>query len=75
MEKYDLVLNIHGEKVGSAPADAEADFLPELFRLVHNFPNLRIVCEHISTKAGLEAVRQCGSNVQVHGKDARYETG
>lgn len=69
MEKYNLVLNIHGEKVGSAPADAEADFLPELFELAEKFPNLRIVCEHISTKAGLEAVQQCGSNVHTHGKD------
>lgn len=72
MEQEDIVLNLHGE----APPDpnasidqkitvlnAEAAFLPTLLSLHERFPKLRIVLEHCTTAAAVEAVRKCGSNV------------
>ena len=43
--------------------NAEHAFLPTLHRLHRDFPDLKIVLEHVSTAAGLDAVRSCGSNV------------
>lgn len=66
MEKYDLVLNLHGE---SPPSDtvtvlnAEATFLPTLLDLHRRFPRLRIVLEHCTTAAAVEAVTRCGPTV------------
>lgn len=72
MEQEDIVLNLHGE----APPDpnasaeqqitilnAEAAFLPTLLSLHQRFPRLRIVLEHCTTAAAVEAVRKCGSKV------------
>lgn len=75
METHDLVLNLHGElpstatALGNGPTDsvsvlnAEALFLPTLHRLHAEFPRLRIVLEHCSSLAALEAVRSCGPTV------------
>ncbi|KAI8962733.1 Dihydroorotase [Daldinia sp. FL1419] len=66
MEKHDLVLNLHGEVLESlAPADMtlEEAFLPTLKKLHERFPNLRIVLEHCTTAAAVEAVRACGPTV------------
>lgn len=66
MEKHDLVLNLHGE---SPPSDdvtvlnAEQTFLPTLIDLHKRFPKLRIVLEHCTTAAAVEAVKQCGPTV------------
>lgn len=63
-----MVLNLHGEMTDSSPEvtvlNAEAKFLPQLFKLHAAFPQLRIVLEHVSTREGLDAVRQCGPTVQ-----------
>lgn len=48
MERFDLVLNLHGEMPGSLPGGAvslEEAFLPELRRLHERFPQLRCVLE------------------------------
>lgn len=66
MEEEDVVLNLHGE---SPPADditvlnAEEAFLPTLLQLHQRFPRLRIVLEHCTTAAAIEAVRRCGPTV------------
>lgn len=66
MEEEDLVLNLHGE---APPADditvlnAEEAFLPTLLDLHKRFPRLRIVLEHCTTAAAVEAVAKCGPNV------------
>ena len=66
MEEEDLVLNLHGE---APPADditvlnAEEAFLPTLLDLHQKFPRLRIVLEHCTTAAAIEAVKKCGPNV------------
>ncbi|KAI1370926.1 amidohydrolase 2 [Hypoxylon crocopeplum] len=66
MEQHRLVLNLHGEVLESlAPADTtlEEAFLPTLKTLHERFPQLRIVLEHCTTAAAIEAVRACGPNV------------
>ncbi|KAJ4341389.1 dihydroorotase [Didymella glomerata] len=77
MEKQNMVLNLHGE-VPSTPAgthvskskdgaitilNAEPAFLPTFKSLHEKFPKLRIILEHCSTAAALEAVRACGPSV------------
>ena len=66
MEEEDLVLNLHGE---APPAEhitvlnAEEAFLPTLLDVHQKFPKLRIVLEHCTTAAAVEAVKRCGPNV------------
>lgn len=69
MERYGLVLNLHGEvPPASAGGDitvmtAEQAFLPTLLDLSTRFPKLRIVLEHCTSAAAIEQVLQCGPNV------------
>jgi dihydroorotase len=68
MQRQDMVLNLHGELPPSAGADitvlnAEEAFLPTLLDLHRRFPNLRIVLEHCTTAAAIEAVKSCADNV------------
>lgn len=73
MEEEDLVLNLHGEAPPSSPTasaseqitvlNAEAAFLPTLKVLHQKFPKLRIVLEHCTTAAAVQAVSACGPNV------------
>ncbi|CAI6096584.1 unnamed protein product [Clonostachys chloroleuca] len=66
MEEHDIVLNLHGEVLESlAPPDTtlEEAFLPTLKKLHESFPKLRIVLEHCTTAAAVEAVRACGPTV------------
>ncbi|THH20141.1 hypothetical protein EW146_g1153 [Bondarzewia mesenterica] len=61
MEEVDMVLNIHGE----VPSDASSNrlFLPHLRKLHARFPRLRIVLEHATTRAAVEAVKSLGPTV------------
>ncbi|KAH0473755.1 MAG: hypothetical protein KVP17_001126 [Porospora cf. gigantea B] len=61
MYKAGLALHVHGEEPGTAPAHAEAAFLPRLQRLAGTFPHLRIVLEHVSTAEGIEVVKSLGN--------------
>ncbi|KAI0206533.1 dihydroorotase [Astrocystis sublimbata] len=66
MEEHGLVLNLHGEVPGTVPKDnvsLEELFLPTLERLNQTYPKLRIVLEHCSTAAAIDAVRACSSTV------------
>ena len=67
MEDCGLVLNLHGEMTSSSSEittmNAERLFMPSLLGLHREFPQLRIVLEHVSTREGLDAVRQCGTTV------------
>ncbi|KAF4971764.1 hypothetical protein FZEAL_9755 [Fusarium zealandicum] len=66
MEKHGIVLNIHGEVLESlAPAGTtlEEAFLPTLKQLHERFPQLRIVLEHCTTAAAVDAVKACGPTV------------
>lgn len=68
MEQCGIVLNLHGE----CPSDhgknitilnAESSFLPTLKSLHAKFPKLKIVLEHCTTAAAIEAVKECGPTV------------
>ncbi len=68
MEREDMVLNIHGELPPSAGEDitvlsAEEAFLPTFLDLHRRFPNLRIILEHCTSAAAVEAVKTCGPTV------------
>lgn len=56
MQEHDLVLSLHGEVPGAFVMDAEAAFLASLEDIRKNFPKLRIVLEHITTKEAVAAV-------------------
>lgn len=43
--------------------NAEPSFLPHLHKLHATFPRLRIVLEHATTRAAVEAVKACGDTV------------
>jgi dihydroorotase len=66
MEERDVVLQIHGEATGDDvdPYDRESVFIErELVPLVRRRPRLRIVLEHVTTRAGVEFVRAGGPRV------------
>lgn len=58
MQKLGLVLCLHGEKPGKNidGLNREHAFLRTLFYLARTFPKLRIVLEHITTAAAVDAV-------------------
>lgn len=59
LQANNLVLQIHGEVTHSDIFEREALFIDEyLTPLVANFPKLRIVLEHISTKIAVDYVTQ-----------------
>ncbi|KAJ7047633.1 hypothetical protein C8F04DRAFT_1247263 [Mycena alexandri] len=68
MQRVDMVLNLHGEVPSDAATNihvlnAEPQFLPHLHSLHKAFPRLRIVLEHATTRAAIDAVKECGPNV------------
>ncbi|KAF1810472.1 Dihydroorotase [Eremomyces bilateralis CBS 781.70] len=68
MESQNVVLNLHGEcpsdhDAGITVLTAEERFLPTLLDLHRRFPKLRIVLEHCTTAAAIDAVKSCGPNV------------
>jgi dihydroorotase len=68
MEERDVVLQLHGESAGDDidPYDRESAFIErELVPLVARHPRLRIVLEHITTRAGVEFVRTAGPRVSA----------
>jgi dihydroorotase len=57
MEEAGLVLCIHGENPAAPVLAREEAFLPTVERILARYPRLRIVLEHISTRASLDFVR------------------
>lgn len=68
METAEMVLQLHGE-MPSCPEknicvmNAEEAFLPELERIHRKFPHLRVVMEHVSTRAAADLVGRLGDTV------------
>lgn len=60
MEELGFVLCLHGEHPEAFSLDREAAFVKGLKGLRAAFPKLRIVLEHVSSVAGLEAVLEDG---------------
>jgi dihydroorotase len=56
MERVGMILCLHGETPRQFCLDREEAFLPTLEELARSFPKLRIVMEHVSTMAAVEAV-------------------
>ncbi|MEX0734505.1 MAG: dihydroorotase [Steroidobacteraceae bacterium] len=66
MEENDLVLQLHGEATGAEvdPYDRESVFIErELEPLLKKHARLRIVLEHVTSRAGAEFVRAAGPRV------------
>ena len=68
MQELDMIFNIHGE----VPSDdernicvlnAEISFLPILEQIHKDFPRLRMIFEHITTKEAVEFVRNSNDNI------------
>jgi dihydroorotase len=65
MLEEDLVLCLHGEVPGEDALKREEAFLPKLQAIHKNFPQLRIVLEHASSKAAVEAVKSMGDSISA----------
>lgn len=66
MQNYDLPLLVHGEAVGTEIDifDREKFFLEKIFsQLIKDFPALRVVLEHITTKDAVDFIQNAPSNV------------
>ncbi len=66
MESEGLPLLVHGESTDPAVDvfDREAVFIERVLApLLHRFPKLRLVLEHITTRQGIDFVRAMGPNV------------
>lgn len=65
MQEQNMVLSIHGQLPGKDIywLDREKKFLPVLVQIAAEFPRLKIVMEHLSTRAAVDTVLQLGSNV------------
>ncbi len=71
MEEAGVVLNVHGEEHGLSgdryfdrAINAEEIFYTErLPRVRDAFPNLKIVCEHVTTKKAVDFVKQSNANI------------
>ncbi|ONH65790.1 Dihydroorotase [Cyberlindnera fabianii] len=70
MEQENIVLNLHGEKPSSDKEgeeihvlNAEESFLPALRKLHNDFPNLKIVLEHCTTKAAIDIINDINKDV------------
>jgi dihydroorotase len=63
MEKLGMSLHFHGEVPDRCVMKAEEEFLTNLFKIHSDFPNLKIVLEHVTTEAAINAVLACGPTV------------
>ena len=57
MSELNIPLCIHGETNGFV-MDREKEFVPIYEKLAKNFPNLKIIMEHITTKASADALKR-----------------
>jgi len=57
MSDLGIPLCIHGETNGFV-MDREAEFVPIYEKLAHAFPDLKIIMEHITTKASVDALEK-----------------
>ena len=68
MEEAGVLLLLHGEVPSQPEADicilnAEARFLPEVERIHKQFPRLRMVLEHVTTREAVTCVKGLGDTV------------
>ncbi len=65
MSEAGIMLSVHGEKPESFSLDREKDYLSELYEIMNNFPDLKIVFEHVSSREGVKAVLEGGENLSA----------
>ena len=63
MSDCGLILSIHGEDPSVFTLDREKAFIPQIEEISQEFPDLKIVFEHISSKEGIEAVENGSANL------------
>lgn len=63
MEDHQIPLSIHLEEPGASDETAEAQALWRLEKLHSIYPRLKIVMEHVSTRAGIELVKKMPDNI------------
>ncbi|MDX2104838.1 MAG: dihydroorotase [Candidatus Melainabacteria bacterium] len=63
MEECGMVLCLHGEMPNAFSLDRETEFLSVLKDVALNFPKLRIVLEHATTKDAIDCVKTLPANV------------
>lgn len=63
MERLGIALCVHGEEPNAFCLDREENFIRRVEFLAKEFPRLKIVFEHLSTRAAVEAVLRLPSNV------------
>ena len=64
MQEQNLVLQVHGEATHGDIFDREKLFLTEsLLPIIRQFPKLRVILEHISTKAAVDFVTEAPDTV------------
>ncbi|RUR16705.1 dihydroorotase [Legionella septentrionalis] len=64
MQANNFALQIHGEVTSGDIFQREAAFLDECLKpIIHAFPKLRVILEHISTAAAVEFISQAPANV------------
>ncbi len=63
MERLGLVLCVHGEEPDAFCLDREREFIRRVEYLAKEFPRLKIVFEHLSTRAAVDAVLRLPKNV------------
>lgn len=63
MSDIGLVLSIHGEDPSAFSLDRERLFIPQIMEIACEFPQLKIVFEHLSSKEGIKAVEEGPENI------------
>ncbi len=65
MQDLGMLLLLHGEldRGRTLVTNREKVFLPTLFWLAANFPGLKVVLEHVSTKEAVELTKNLGKNI------------
>jgi dihydroorotase len=83
MQELDMIFNIHGEVPSNEEENicvmnAEISFLPILEQVNKDFPSLRIILEHVTTKEAVELIKKLPSNVAatitVHHLDSTVDS-
>lgn len=66
LQEQDMVLQIHGEVSAGDIFKRESEFIESYLKpICNNFPKLRIVLEHISTRAAVDFVLSANENVSA----------
>jgi len=63
MQEHKIILSLHGEKSNTFCLDREEQFLSILCQITQDFPRLKIVLEHISTKAAVDLIEKLPDTV------------